>query len=435
MVTQVCKENAVLLDQAEKMVKMARLVPRGHLETPDSLDQSESSANQVFPEEMGTLDPPGDREAEESVDLRAHQALTDRQEFRDHKEREASLALPEIQDSMAHQVPLVLPVKTEKLEKPVRLDPVVNPDSQEQEASQVPQENQGQTDPAVPPASVALLVRQEKLEFRDPQVPVESGVTLETLVLWDSQERVVHLDQEDHVEIWAQGVSQEMTDFPVRWVQRDRKVTRVPRVPKTPPPPHQDPAENQDPPVKSVCPENQDPEGTLVTPGPWGNVEFRETLVLRVCKARREPLDQEVTQALVGSKENKEFQEKMEDQVTRVAKERWERPVHRDPPARPAPPEGPAHRDYQAKADPAEHPECPENRAKGETVEKLALLGPREDKETMARTVVMEPQGRGETPVCRDLKVSLDHLAPRVRGAYLDILDPKEKWAPRENKE
>ena len=36
-----------------------------------------------------------------------------------------------------------------------------------------------------------------------------------------------------------------------------------------------------------------------------------------------------------------------------------------------------------------------------ETVEKLALLGPREDKETMARTVVMEPQGRGETPVCR----------------------------------
>ena len=30
-------------------------------------------------------------------------------------------------------MPLVLPVKTEKLEKPVRLDPVVNPDSQEQE--------------------------------------------------------------------------------------------------------------------------------------------------------------------------------------------------------------------------------------------------------------------------------------------------------------
>lgn len=51
--------------------------------------------------------------------------------------------------------------------------------------------------------------------------------------------------------------------------------------------------------------------------------------------------------------------------MTRVAKERWERPVHRDPPARPAPPGGPAHRDYQAKADPAEHPECPENRAKG----------------------------------------------------------------------
>ena len=36
----------------------------------------------VFPEEMGTLDPPGDREAEESVDLRARRALTDQQEFR-----------------------------------------------------------------------------------------------------------------------------------------------------------------------------------------------------------------------------------------------------------------------------------------------------------------------------------------------------------------
>lgn len=76
----------------------------------------------------------------------------------------------------------------------------------------------------------------------------------------------------------AQGVSQEMTEFPVKWDQRDRKVTRVPRVPKTPPPPHQDPAENQDPPVKSVCPENQDPEGTLVTPGPLGSVEFRYTI-------------------------------------------------------------------------------------------------------------------------------------------------------------
>ena len=36
-----------------------------------------------------------------------------------------------------------------------------------------------------------------------------------------------------------------------------------------------------------------------------------------------------------------------------------------------------------------------------EIAEKLALLGPREDKETMALTVGMEPQGRGETPVCR----------------------------------